>query len=627
MRRITKTLETKLSDTGQLGQLQPGATLQDRYLILGILGAGGMSSVYKGRDLHFPNVTKLVAVKEMINLAADPTMHEMIVRNFERESDLLATLSHPAIPRIFDYFSQASSSYLVMEFIEGKDLEALLQETEEFLPEQQVVTWALELCDVLTYLHGHKPQPVVFRDMKPSNIMIDQHNHIRLIDFGIARHFQPGQKGTMIGTEGYSPPEQYRGEASPAGDIYALGATLHHLLTRRDPRAEAPFSFAERPVRQINQKISPELEALINRALAYDPKDRFPTAESMRDALLAAAKKTGILDRIEVPSAVKPRSDVKELWSFECEDEIRGSPLVHNGVVYIGCYDNNLYALDAKNGQFLWKYATEGGIATRPAALDEAVFVGSEDFRVHAVTASQGRLVWTYHTEGPIRSSPTVSHGHLFLGSDDSHLHVVNILSGRRAWRADANGPVRSSPLVASERVYFGCESGDFYCVDFRGELKWRFKAKRAITSSPILVEGMLYFTSLDWTLYAIEAEGGWQIWRFRMGKPSISTPVFAEGKLFVGCADGNIYAVEARSSRELWRFQTEHQVTGSPITMEDSLYVGSVDGSVYCLDFRSGRQRWRYPTKGPITGTPVISDGVLYVGSTDHRIYALLAE
>jgi outer membrane protein assembly factor BamB/tRNA A-37 threonylcarbamoyl transferase component Bud32 len=627
MRRITKTLETKLSDTGQLGQLQPGATLQDRYLILGILGAGGMSSVYKGRDLHFPNVTKLVAVKEMINLAADPTMHEMIVRNFERESDLLATLSHPAIPRIFDYFSQASSSYLVMEFIEGKDLEALLQETEEFLPEQQVVTWALELCDVLTYLHGHKPQPVVFRDMKPSNIMIDQHNHIRLIDFGIARHFQPGQKGTMIGTEGYSPPEQYRGEASPAGDIYALGATLHHLLTRRDPRAEAPFSFAERPVRQINQKISPELEALINRALAYDPKDRFPTAESMRDALLAAAKKTGILDRIEVPSAVKPRSDVKELWSFECEDEIRGSPLVHNGVVYIGCYDNNLYALDAKNGQFLWKYATEGGIATRPAALDEAVFVGSEDFRVHAVTASQGRLVWTYHTEGPIRSSPTVSHGHLFLGSDDSHLHVVNILSGRRAWRADANGPVRSSPLVASERVYFGCESGDFYCVDFRGELKWRFKAKRAITSSPILVEGMLYFTSLDWTLYAIEAEGGWQIWRFRMGKPSISTPVFAEGKLFVGCADGNIYAVEARSSRELWRFQTEHQVTGSPITMEDSLYVGSVDGSVYCLDFRSGRQRWRYPTKGPITGTPVISDGVLYVGSTDHRLYALLAE
>jgi outer membrane protein assembly factor BamB/tRNA A-37 threonylcarbamoyl transferase component Bud32 len=625
MRRITRTLEGKVTETGALTQLQPGATLQDRYLILGILGAGGMSAVYQGRDLHFPNVTKLVAVKEMINLAADPTMYEMIVRNFEREADLLATLSHPAIPRIFDYFSQASSSYLVMEFIEGKDLEAIVSEAEDFLPEDQVVGWALELCEVLTYLHGHKPQPVVFRDMKPSNVMIDAHSNVRLIDFGIARVFQPGQKGTMIGTEGYSPPEQYRGEASPAGDIYALGATLHHLLTRRDPRAEPPFSFDERPVRQINPRVSPELEAVINAALPYDPKDRYPSAEAMRQALLIAAKRTGMLGGAQAPNILKARSDVKELWSFECEDEIRSSPLVHRGLVYIGCYDNNLYALDAKTGEFRWKYATEAGIATRPAANEDTIFVGSEDHRLHALTADHGRLVWTYYTEGPIRSSPTVSHGHIFLGSDDTHMHVVNILSGRRAWRADANGPVRSSPLVADERVYFGCETGDFYCVDFKGELKWRFKAKRAVTSSAVLVEGMLYFTSLDWTLYAIEAEGGWQIWRFRMGKPSISSPIFAEGRIFVGCADGNVYAVDARNSREVWRFQTEHQVTGSPVILEDSLYFGSVDGSVYCLDFRSGRQRWRFPTGGPITGTPAIADGTLYVGSTDHRLYALL--
>ncbi len=120
MRRTTRALPNKTGETDQLGQLQPGVTLQDRYLVLGVLGSGGMSSVYKGRDLHFPNVTKLVAVKEMINLAADPTMYEMVVRNFEREADLLATLSHPAIPRIYDYFTQESSSYLVMEFIEGQ---------------------------------------------------------------------------------------------------------------------------------------------------------------------------------------------------------------------------------------------------------------------------------------------------------------------------------------------------------------------------------------------------------------------------------------------------------------------------------------------------------------------------
>jgi outer membrane protein assembly factor BamB/tRNA A-37 threonylcarbamoyl transferase component Bud32 len=625
MRRNTRALQNQQGDTGQLGQLQPGVTLQDRYLVLGILGAGGMSSVYKGRDLHFPNVTKLVAVKEMINLAADPTMYEMIVRNFEREADLLATLSHPAIPRIYDYFSQESVSYLVMEFIEGRDLEATLRETDTFLPTDKVVSWAVELCDVMIYLHNHQPQPVVFRDMKPSNVMIDQHGHIRLIDFGIARVFQPGLKGTMIGTEGYSPPEQYRGEASPPGDIYALGATLHHLLTRRDPRAEPPFSFNDRPIREINPEVSAELEQVIYTALSYDPKDRFPTADAMRKALVTAARQTGLLVTAQGSPTVRMHSDVQELWSFECEDELRGSPVVEAGLLYIGCYDNNLYAIDAKSGEFRWKYATEGGIPTRPVVDSNTVFVGSEDQRLYAVSADSGKLVWTYYTEAPVRSSPVLFEGFIFFGSDDNHLHVVNAVNGRRAWRAEAAAPVRASPLVADERVYFGCESGDFYCVDFRGELKWRFKAKRAIASSAIMVEGVVYFGSMDWTLYALESEGGWQVWRYRMGKPTISSPAYAEGKLIIGCADGNIYAIDARSNREAWRFATEHQVNGSPIVHEDSVYCGSVDGSMYCLDLRSGRKRWSYPTKGPIVGTPVIVNSILYFGSNDHRLYALL--
>ena len=625
MRRTTRALGSKKETrTSKLGKLKPGITLQDRYLILGILGAGGMSSVYKGRDLHFPNVTKLVAVKEMMNLAADPTMYEMVIRNFEREADLLATLSHPAIPRIYDYFTHDTSSYLVMEFIEGKDLEAILREQDDFLPEEQVLNWAIELCDVLNYLHNHQPQPVIFRDMKPSNVMVDQHGHIRLIDFGIARLFQPGQKGTMIGTEGYSPPEQYRGEASPQGDLYALGATIHHLLSRRDPRAEPPFSFAERPIREINPAISAELESVINGSLAYEPKDRFPTADAMQQALMAAAKQTGVLSAVSSSVILQPSNEVDEIWSFECEDEIRGTPIVYDGTLYVGCYDNNLYALDAKTGEFQWKYATEGGIPTRPVAQEGMVFVGSEDTRVYALTSSKGELVWTYYTEAPIRSSPVISEGHLFFGSDDANLHVVNMLSGNRAWRTESNGAIRCSPLVANERVYFGCETGDFYSVDFRGEHKWRFKAKRALTSSPILVEGLIYVGSMDWTLYALEAEVGWEVWRFRLGRPTISTPAHAEGRIFTGCADGNIYSIDARSSRELWRFTTEHQVTASPIIHEDSLYCGSVDGSMYCLDMRSGRLRWRFRTADAITGTPVIENNVLYFGSMDRRIYAL---
>jgi outer membrane protein assembly factor BamB/tRNA A-37 threonylcarbamoyl transferase component Bud32 len=625
MRRTTKALASG-SETTQLGQLEPGVTLQERYLVLALHGSGGMSSVYRARDLHFPNVTKVVAVKEMINLATDPTMHEMVVRNFEREADLLATLSHPAIPRIYDYFTQENNSYLVMEFIEGKDLEAVLRETDEFLPEDQVVNWAVELCDVLQYLHNHKPQPVIFRDVKPSNIMVDNHRTIRLIDFGIARVFQPGQKGTMIGTDGYAPPEQYRGEASPAGDLYALGATLHHLLTRRDPRAEPPFSFSERPIREINPRVSAELEGTINASLAYNPQDRFPSADAMKTALLTVAKDTGILVSPKAVAAARPRSEVQEVWSFECEDEIRGAPIIVNGVLYVGCYDNNLYALDAKTGEFVWKFATEGGIPTRPAADVELVYAASEDTRLYAVTADKGTLAWTYYSGGPIRSNPVIYEGHIFVGSDDARLHVINMYNGQKSWTAEAAGPIRSTPLVQDERVYFGCESSDFYCLDFKGEMKWRFsKAKRAVTSSAILVEGMLIFGSKDWSLYAVEAEAGWQIWKFRMGGATISTPAYAEGRIYTAGGDGRVYAVDFRSGREIWHFQTEHQVTGSPIVFEDSVYCGSVDGSMYCLDMRSGRKRWQFQTGGPITGAAAVSENRLYFGSLDHRVYALL--
>ena len=219
-------------------------------------------------------MTKLVAVKEMINTAPDPLVRETIIQNFEREANLLATLHHPSIPRIYDYFSAESRSYLVLEFVHGKDMEAIINDTNGFLPEHQVLTWAVELCDVLDYLHKHKPDPIIFRDMKPSNVMINNNGDIILVDFGIAKTFQSGIKGTMIGTEGYSPPDIE--EKRHLQQISMLwGPTLDHALTRHDPRLEPPFSFSERPMRRINANVSNEMEAVVNMALEYNPESRF----------------------------------------------------------------------------------------------------------------------------------------------------------------------------------------------------------------------------------------------------------------------------------------------------------------------------------------------------------------
>lgn len=607
-------------------QLQAGVTLAKRYLIQEVVGLGGMGSVYRARDMHFPNVTKLVAVKEMINSAPDPLVRQTIVQNFEREANLLATLHHRAIPKIYDYFTLESRSYLVLEFIHGKDMEAVINETNGFLSEDQVLAWAIQLCDVLDYLHNHKPDPIIFRDMKPSNVMINSSGEVVLVDFGIAKAFQSGTKGTMIGTEGYSPPEQYRGEATQAADIYSLGATLHHALTRRDPRLEPPFSFAERPIRRINPAVSPEFEAIVNRALEYEPANRFKSAAEMKEALTAVARKTGLLSRLGTIGSPVKTEGIKPLWKFKCEDEIRGTPAIHQGTVYIGSYDNNLYALDAADGKFQWKYPTEGGVVSRPLIVEGNVIFGSEDKRLHVVSSRSGKVVWTYYTDGPIRSSPVLAEGHLFFGSDDHFLHAVNINTGRMAWRFESADAIRSTPFVMGDMVYFGAESGDYYAVNFRGEMKWRFRSKRAVTASTVGTGQALYFTSVDATLYALDPRNGWVIWRFRLGKPSISTPCLAGDLIVVGAADGFIYAVEARSAKEIWRFRTDHQVNGSPVFYKDSIYCGSVDGSLYCLEYRTGRLRWKFGTEGAITGTPLVYDDVVYFGSTDHHIYALLA-
>ena len=586
-----------------------------------------MGSVYRARDLHFPNVTKLVAVKEMVNLASDPQVRKTVIHNFEREANILATLTHPSIPNIFDYFSSEDRSYLVLEYIDGKDLEAIVSETDGFLSTAQVVSWAIELCDVLSFLHAHKPNQIIFRDMKPSNVMIDKHGHIMLVDFGIAKQFQIGEKGTMIGTEGYSPPEQYRGEATYLADIYALGATLHHLLTRRDPRLEPPFSFAERVVSKINPDVSSEIEAVVNRALEYEPKDRFQQASEMKDALVAAARQTGLLSRMPSQSTSTVSADgIKPLWKFKCEDEIRGTPTYFDGSIYVGCYDNNLYAIDAADGKFKWKYPTDGGIVSKPAISDGNVFFGSEDHRLHVVSARSGKIAWTHYAEGPVRSSPRIAEGHVFIGSDDGALHAVNSMTGRAVWTFETAGAIRSTPFVAHELIYVGSESGEFYCIDFRGSLKWQFRAKRAITSSPLVTENAVYFCSLDGVLYALDHSNGFALWRFRMGKGSISSPVIADNFIFTGAADGFIYAIDMRTAKEAWRFRTEHQVTGSPVIYKDALYCTSVDSHLYCLEARTGRMRWKFATEGPITGTPLVYDDIVYVGSTDHQLYALLA-
>ncbi|MEW5987280.1 MAG: serine/threonine-protein kinase [Chloroflexota bacterium] len=632
-------VQTQLSSKSHL---KPGNLLQERYQILGLLGVGGFSTVYQARDMRFPTVSRLCAVKEMINQVTDPRLREMAVRSFEREAALLATLDHPALPTVYDYFSEGERSYLVLEYIRGRDLEAILTERGGKLDSKTVLEWALQICEVLSYLHGHQPRPIVFRDVKPSNLMLDSRERIRLIDFGIAKVFQALERGTMVGTEGYAPPEQYRGEATPAVDVYGLGATLHHLLTGQDPRMEAPFSFAERPIHAANPAISPALEAIIMRCLSYKVEDRFRDALAVREALSMVVGPTtsGWVGQMGMPAstlvggpgvatAVPLTGLVTEttrqpVWVFECGDEIRSGPAVADGLVFAGSYDKYLYALNAQSGQLQWQYKTAGSVATTPAVYKEYVLVGSADKHLYCLRRRNGILVWRLTTGGPIYSSPKAHLDHAFFGSEDSYLYAIQLGNGRLVWKATAHSPVRSSPWVTDERVFVGSEAGYLFCLDLTGQVKWQFQARRAITSSPVVANDMVFLGAMDGLVYALDANSGWAIWRFRTRRPIISTPAVQGETLLIGSSDGHLYALDALSGRQLWLFKTEGQVTSSPAVWQNAVYFGSTDGFIYSLDIRKGEVRWRFQTGGLVVSSPAVANGMVFVGSADKKLYAL---
>lgn len=272
---------------GGTGMLSANTLLSDRYIIVRRVGQGGMGAVYQAADSRIQG--KVWAIKEMSDAAlTNPLDKQQAVQAFQREAQLLSLLSHANIPHVSDFFSQGGKQYLVMEFVEGETLEDIMDHRGRPLAEAEVLPWAEQLCDVLDYLHCRQP-PVIFRDLKPANIMIDGTGSVKLIDFGIVRFFQPGKTKdtTSFGTAGYAPPEQYgKGQTDARSDIYALGATLHFLLTACDPSL-SPFQF--QPVRALNPRVSAGMEQAIARALEQDPGRRWLTARAMKQALSAPA--------------------------------------------------------------------------------------------------------------------------------------------------------------------------------------------------------------------------------------------------------------------------------------------------------------------------------------------------
>lgn len=301
--------------------LKHGEVLRGRYQIRERIGQGGMGSIYLAEDLRLSG--RLCAVKEV---RYDRALPEKVLQQardqFFREATVLARLDHPNLPKVSDFFYLGPRDYLVMDYVPGNDLRDLMLEArrqKSFLPEKDVLRWANQLADALSFLHNQQP-PIVHRDVKPSNLKLTPNGLVKLVDFGLVKILAPEEVTITIiqgqGTALYTPLEQYGGDGlhtDVRSDVFAFGATLYHLLTNEPPSdARKRFLLPESlvPLRQINPALSSRSERAVLWAMALHPDERPASIESLRQALL------GYKEPPILPVFVVQPEPAPSLWNY-----------------------------------------------------------------------------------------------------------------------------------------------------------------------------------------------------------------------------------------------------------------------------------------------------------------------
>jgi len=410
--------------------------IKQRYRLLGSVGQGGFGAVYRAEDTLCGN--RLVALKQ-INFSL-LTAEEAIeaADAFNREVLLLSGLEHPNLPCIHDNFTDAGHWYLVLDFIEGETLERYLARmTDGRLPREEVLDIGMQLCTVLDYLHSCEP-PIIYRDLKPANVMRTADGHLYLIDFGIARYFKPGQARDTraLGSPGYAAPEQYgRAQTTPRADIYSLGALLHHLLTGKDP-ALAPFRFV--PLHQPNGATADRLQSLLLQMVEIDANQRPASIAAVQQELEQIIAASRPLGSLLCTYRSHNRLVLAVAWSPDGTHIASGSS------------DGMIHVWNAETGQctftycdpFKW-YAWSWSLAWSP---DGTYMVsGSDDTSVHVwrvgntETAAALDHVYTYHGHAnwvnAVAWSPDSTR--IASGSDDMTVHVWQMRQERWAAKPD----------------------------------------------------------------------------------------------------------------------------------------------------------------------------------------------
>lgn len=648
-----------------IGSLPIGSIVHYTYKIKRVLGQGGMGCVYYA---YHTELGQYRALKEMIPPPGNKHDLQEMQRLFLQEGRILRQLQNKHLPLVYDAFIDNGHWFLIMDYIDGETLADIQKRQGGPIPEARVSSWLEQLCDVLEYLHEQHP-PVIFRDLKPSNIMLQRDGTLKLIDFGIARLFNREQSHDTFTpvTHGYSPLEQYgQGQTDQRSDIYALGKTIWTLLTGSSPNKNP--SVQERMAREIVPDVSQQLDMLIQHMVKVEPSQRPTSIAEVRRELLpmttllhpissprsVIVHKKGalfigvtlvlvlllltvqVLGHISIMnysirSTIQPTkaSTTHTTTSFPARLPIR---FPHQAVIYTISQSNKIYALDTTSGNSPWQYQLPQSVSQFIVANNRLYLVLSNN-SIYAEDASSGTILW-HHQMGSTVESLIATQKTIFISSVDEAVYALHANNGNLIWRyvtAGQNGVLLAG--VTNNAIFAAADMGQYfaagntlYAIDEgTGNVLWSSPILE--TNSLPLVAGTAVYVGGDITglAEAFQSSNGKNLWS-RNASYGFSSPTLSNGVLYLSTQNNVVYALQAATGSILWQragAKLTNAFNQTPVVNGTIVYNWG-DGYLYALRASDGTTLWQTTLAGSVP--PVVTNNVVCT-LRNGTLYAFQAE